>query len=153
MNNKNELLAGLRDLIAAQLEAERLGYDGDEGPNTSKLFETGIAIDDYITEHAPDLIDALSAPEAQPAMTDNSSANLFTFWWSLVEADAQLLDEPIKDDAVILHFMGSGASCIVTAKDIRNVCRLLAGSDPKPQEQVQLAEPLAEPDTSAEGDK
>lgn len=39
----------------------------------------------------------------------------------MVNAEADLCNEPIKDDAIILHFMGSGASHQVTAKDIRNM--------------------------------
>lgn len=31
-------------------------------------------------------------------------------WWAMVEAHAELADEPIGDEDPILHFMGSGAS-------------------------------------------
>lgn len=34
-------------------------------------------------------------------------------------AEAEMVGEPIADDAVVLHFMGSGASDQVTAGEIR----------------------------------
>lgn len=53
------------------------------------------------------------------------AVSLFTFWWRCVEADAELAYEPIPDDALCLHFAGSGASAMVFARDMRTVVSLL----------------------------
>lgn len=59
-----------------------------------------------------------------PKHTLQMSLSLFSCWWAMVEADNELAGEPkIDDDTVILHFMGSGASCQVYAKDIRNIVK------------------------------
>lgn len=53
------------------------------------------------------------------------------------EAERELCnDPPIDDDAVILHFMGSGASCQVYAKDIRNIAAL---NQPRPDDDAAQA--------------
>lgn len=39
-------------------------------------------------------------------------------------AEAELVDEPIGDDAMVLHFMGSGASDTVTAGQVRSALAL-----------------------------
>lgn len=51
-------------------------------------------------------------PDRQP------SIGLFTMWWSMVKADAELAGQPIHRDDLILHFSGSGAGCMVFAKDL-----------------------------------
>ena len=51
--------------------------------------------------------------------------NLFAFWWSCCWADAELAGDPIKRDAIVLHFSGSGASAIVHARDLDAVCTLI----------------------------
>jgi hypothetical protein len=53
-------------------------------------------------------------------------ANPFKCWWSMVDAEAELLGNTIADDYPVLTFMGSGASCNVTAGDIRNMCSPLS---------------------------
>lgn len=50
-----------------------------------------------------------------------TAASLFSIWWAMVEAQQQLAGEPIGDNAVILYFMGSGASTTVTAKHLRDL--------------------------------
>ena len=40
-------------------------------------------------------------------------------WWAMHEAQWAMCEETPADDAVILHFMGSGASTMVTAGQIR----------------------------------
>lgn len=67
-----------------------------------------------------------------------ATADLFTCWWGMIETQEECLDRPpIDDGALILHFTGSGASCMVFAKDIREVCRIIrehktAQAAPKP---------------------
>lgn len=46
------------------------------------------------------------------------SMSLLKMWWTMVNIDAELSDEPIKDDAVILNFVGSGASCFLTKRQL-----------------------------------
>lgn len=54
-----------------------------------------------------------------------TSLSLFSCWWAMIEAEREICgDSKIDDDAVILHFSGSGASCQVYAKDIRNIVAL-----------------------------
>ena len=41
-------------------------------------------------------------------------------WWAMVEAQSELSEDgPIPPDAVVLHFMGSGASTQLTAQQMR----------------------------------
>lgn len=52
-------------------------------------------------------------------------------WWLMVQADSTLCgEEPIADDAVILHFMGSGASTRVTAGQLRALVDVCATKEP-----------------------
>lgn len=49
-----------------------------------------------------------------------SSISGLLLWWVMVEAEKELAGEPpIADNAVILHFMGCGASHSVLASDFR----------------------------------
>ena len=51
-----------------------------------------------------------------------TAQSLFGTWWAMIEAQRECCDEPpIPDEAVVLHFMGSGASCQVYAKNIRDI--------------------------------
>lgn len=54
--------------------------------------------------------------------TLDTAQSLFSCWWAMIEAEQECCNEPkIPDDAVILQFMGSGASCQVYAKNIRDL--------------------------------
>jgi antitoxin HicB len=46
-------------------------------------------------------------------------------WWIMVEAQEELAEKPIPDHAVILHFMGSGASTMVTARQLRDMVQAM----------------------------
>lgn len=60
-----------------------------------------------------------------------SAADRLGFWMSCVAAERELLGEPpIDDDQVVLHYMGSGASAIVTWGDLKE----LADADQKEQD-------------------
>lgn len=61
----------------------------------------------------------LETPEELVAAQKASSP--FATWWAMVEAENELAGEIIKDDAVVLSFMGSGASMNVTAGQIRKM--------------------------------
>ena len=59
-----------------------------------------------------------------PILADHSEdvqKSTFSLWWSMVEAEHDLAGEPIKDNEIILHYMGCGAICQVTAGDIRKM--------------------------------
>lgn len=62
-----------------------------------------------------------SSPVPAMPIHDDISRSTFALWWSMVEAENNLAEYPIKDDEIILHYMGCGASCQVTAGDIRNL--------------------------------
>lgn len=63
----------------------------------------------------------------EPALTEaqRRAVSLFTCWWSMVQAHQELAGDPVDPEAVVLHFMGSGASCMVHAKDLTELCNLL----------------------------
>lgn len=50
----------------------------------------------------------------------NKALSPLACWWAMVEAQAELSEDgPIPPDAVVLHFMGSGASTQLTAQQMR----------------------------------
>lgn len=49
------------------------------------------------------------------------AASPFSIWWAMVEAQQELLKQPIPDKEIVLHFVGSGASTSVTAGQIRKM--------------------------------
>lgn len=53
------------------------------------------------------------------AETENPGLSSLRLWWVIVAGESELAGEPIPDDAVVLHFMGYGASHQVTAADLR----------------------------------
>ncbi len=66
------------------------------------------------------LLSKLRAPVAdERAQQRNEGFASLSLWWTMTEAEAELIGKPIKDDRPILSFMGSGASHQVTAGDIR----------------------------------
>ncbi|GEM_PF-2647563 len=68
----------------------------------------------------PALLSKLRDPVAdERAHHRNDGFSSLSLWWTMIEAEAELIGEPIKDDRPILSFMGSGASHQVTARDIR----------------------------------
>lgn len=74
---------------------------------------------------------ALTHLEALAQIKDISERSSgFAVWWAMVEAQEELAGKPIPDSACILHFMGSGASTMVTAREIRGM--LAAIFDIKP---------------------
>lgn len=67
-----------------------------------------------------DPVYALGTPVAdERAQHRNEGFSSLSLWWTMIEAEAELIGKPIKDDRPILSFMGSGASHQVTAGDIR----------------------------------
>jgi antitoxin HicB len=48
------------------------------------------------------------------------AASPISLWWAMFAAQEELAGAPIPDEATILHFMGSGASTMVLARDWRN---------------------------------
>jgi len=75
----------------------------------------------------------------------NDGFSSLSLWWTMIEAEAELVGEPIKDDAPILSFMGCGASHQVTAGEIRAALASapVAGEAPTDDEIIDMAvEPL-----------
>lgn len=72
---------------------------------------------------AANLIQRLCAglPRIHNRTVMNSGKASFSAWWAMIQAEAELIDKSIPDDAVVLHYMGCGASHQVTAKDIRDM--------------------------------
>lgn len=53
-----------------------------------------------------------------------------SLWWAMVEAQAEMAEEPLRDEQVALHFMGSGASHMVMVKDLRAMMAAIYGPQP-----------------------
>lgn len=64
--------------------------------------------------------------------TRKASADLFSTWWYMHRAQAECIDEPIDPNVLVLHFMGSGASCQVFAKDLDAACEVIKDFGPLP---------------------
>lgn len=47
--------------------------------------------------------------------------SIFKTWWAMNEAEWELTGTVVSDSEIILHYSGSGASCHVTAGDIRKM--------------------------------
>lgn len=60
------------------------------------------------------------------------AAASFDLWWTMVQAESELAGEPIADDTNILYFMGSGASHMVRADQLRTMCAAIYGVQPEP---------------------
>jgi hypothetical protein len=56
----------------------------------------------------------------------NEGREAFACWWTMVEAEAAISEEPIKDSDVVLSYMGCGASTTVTAGNIRQMLGVTA---------------------------
>lgn len=76
-----------------------------------------------------DVSAAPAAPIPLPKHSLETSLSLFACLWAMIEAERELVKEPrIDDDTPVLQFMGSGASCQVYAKDVRNIANLDASA-------------------------
>lgn len=51
----------------------------------------------------------------------------FDLWWCMMQAQEEMCERPIADEAVVFHFMGSGASHMVTAKQLRTMMAAIYG--------------------------
>jgi hypothetical protein len=56
---------------------------------------------------------------------EHSAISSLTCWWAMSQAHCELVGEPLKDDEIVLSFMGSGASTQVSTKDLRLVMDIL----------------------------
>jgi hypothetical protein len=55
-----------------------------------------------------------------------ASPGLLSCWWRIIQAHNECAGLPsIHPDDLILHFNGSGTSCMVFAKDITAACALI----------------------------
>ena len=88
----------------------RSGY-----PRESALHLAGATDYDYLVEHFQAV---------------QKAAGAFGCWWAMICAQEELAGEDIKDDSVILHFSGSGASTSVTAGQIRAMLTAIYPKEP-----------------------
>lgn len=60
-------------------------------------------------------------PKSIPAASDSHEQGMaaLRMWWAMHEAQWETFENTPADDAVILSFMGSGASTLVTAGQLR----------------------------------
>jgi len=62
--------------------------------------------------------------EVERLRAEHDALSVVRCWWAMVNAGRELDgDPPLKDDDVILHFSGNGASCMVTAKQLNTALR------------------------------
>ena len=50
--------------------------------------------------------------------TRNRNLSVLQCWWAMLNVQEEWMGTPIPEDTIILNFMGSGASCHVTAKQL-----------------------------------
>jgi hypothetical protein len=47
-------------------------------------------------------------------------------WWAMIKAEREICgDPPLEPDQIVLSYMGCGASCNVSVKDLDDVCGAL----------------------------
>lgn len=106
------------------LAAGCFGASCDTGAKTVTLrfdtFEAALAYYVTIGPNRPAAVGAGDMTEAQ-----KRAASLFGCWWAMVQAERELAETPIDPEAVVLHFMGCGASCMVHAKDLTEISGLM----------------------------
>lgn len=51
----------------------------------------------------------------------NIIPSTFKTWWAMIEAEYEIMQEKFNDSAIALNYMGCGASCHVTAGEIRKM--------------------------------
>ena len=112
----------LRQQIEASQKQQEIGYCSftyiEDGQTVHHLNITGRL----------EKGDKLYASPVVPPVPQEISNSTFGLWWAMLEAEHELAEQPISDDATILHYMGCGASCQVSAGDIR---KLLGRTKPK----------------------
>lgn len=54
-----------------------------------------------------------------------TAISLFTCWWAMLEAEAEVTEQPFNPESVALSYMGCGASTMVMVKHLRDVCDVL----------------------------
>jgi hypothetical protein len=109
----------LRDRLAALLTGVAAGLKGAPRPGTLHDWSDLPAKAEAARSRIAELDAQLKA------IKEHTSG--FACWWAMVEAQEELCDTPIKDDATVLHFMGSGASTAVQAHEIRRMLGTIYG--------------------------
>jgi hypothetical protein len=105
MNYTKEYLLDVAEALDGYEKTINVGPVELEGHDT--LIPTSTAEAAAIIRNYAEALDAMS---------------VFACWWTMHEAERELVgDPPWKDDAVILSYMGCGASTTVTAGDIRRM--------------------------------
>lgn len=126
----------LLDFIAdtKTLEGRAMGRDKRLGKLTELLTSTANAFKGDPGENTPhgwhDLPELATAATRELAAI-RKAAGAFSMWWAMLQAQEELAEQPIPDSATILHFMGSGASTMVTAKQLRDMMTAIYGQTTK----------------------
>ena len=83
--------------------------------------EVAAFIAPFLTQHARKLaVQMVRETGAVEALRDYAGG--VGVWWTMVEADRECSeDTPLEPAAVVLHFMGSGASAQVSVQDLRDL--------------------------------
>lgn len=122
----------LLDFIAdtKTLEGRAMGRDKRLAKLQEVLTKTANAIKGDPGENTPhgwhDLPE-LAAAAVNDLAAIRKEASAFSVWWAMIQAHEELAEQPIPDNATILHFMGSGASTMVTAKQLRDMMTAIYG--------------------------
>lgn len=85
-------------------------------------------------------------PEVAAAAVEDLSeigakSSSLSLWWAMVEAEQELAGKTLKDNDVVLHFMGSGASHIVTVKAMRDMMLAIYGPAPEAKADEEVNAP------------
>jgi hypothetical protein len=125
MNDEHDELLALRARVA-ELERER-DADYHLAMRQGELL-TGVANalkgkPRRLHSHSHADLPEVAASAAASLEALRQAVGPVALWWAMVEAQSELAGKPIPDDAPVLHFMGSGASTIVTAGELRALCQ------------------------------
>lgn len=92
---------------------------GDPGPDTAHSVH--------------DLPESLAHAMNPDLKAIRHAAAPFDVWWAMIQAQEELGEQPIPDNATVFHFSGSGASTMVTAKQLRAMMAAIYGPASAPE--------------------
>jgi len=127
-----ETATDLRELKAIR-EAKGVPEEPDAVKNLRDTVEYQESSKQVFTDHEMSIVRYINAlrdhalhlkAEVERLRAEHDALSVVRCWWAMVNAGRELDgDPPLKDDDVILHFSGNGASCMVTAKQLNTALR------------------------------